>query len=527
MQRAWDYLIVTAANDLQAEAYRLQIRARLDAGALAEFGEVLVIADTDGRRIGSGGSTLQCLLTVVNREPGTEAEEVLRRRRILIVHAGGDSRRLPAYSPCGKIFVPLPGKSASPVVHTLFDRLVSTFLAMPPSPEGQTVVASGDALILFDPSPLDLSKPGLTALGARATTEEASRHGVFCVDGEGTVRLYLQKPSVAEQLSSGAAGADGRSLLDVGVMSFSGEASAALLRAFCGTHKTALRPEVETAVLDYGLDLYREICCAMGSETTLARYIRSARESGSKWPDGTLSELFPALHAVPLHLQALEDCRFLHFGSTRQLISSGLSLVAEDTGAPPASTTLTLTTEVGPGGAITGCESWVEGCRVRAPLSLAGRNVVVGLDISEAVRLPEGACVDVSTGFDRQGERVWFVRCYGVDDTFKHPAEAGATFCGAPLARWMQAAGLCCADVWEEQTAAKDRTLWNARLFPAERERESFRRWLWMFDPDLATAEQKRAFLETERYSAAEIALLADQEDFHRVRQAAHVWKSN
>ena len=77
--------------------------------------------------VGSGGSTLQCLAEVLRREsqPGratgvtASAEAILSRLRILIVHAGGDSRRLPAYSPCGKIFIPLPGESRSELGSTL------------------------------------------------------------------------------------------------------------------------------------------------------------------------------------------------------------------------------------------------------------------------------------------------------------------------------------------------------------------------------------------------------------------------
>jgi fucokinase len=116
----------------------------------------MVVADLDGRRIGSGGSTLECLRLIANREspPGADPREVLRTLRILIVHAGGDSRRLPAYGPCGKIFVPVPGRGCSALAPTLFDRLSAPFLDLPApaAASGQCVVAAGDALLLFDPS---------------------------------------------------------------------------------------------------------------------------------------------------------------------------------------------------------------------------------------------------------------------------------------------------------------------------------------------------------------------------------------
>ena len=154
----WDYLIVTAANDRQAAAYSAQIQLRRDMGLLARVRDFLVIPDWDGRRIGSGGSTLQCLGEVLRRESppgedpsdGRRAEAILSRLRILIVHAGGDSRRLPAYSPCGKIFIPLPGGPRSGMGSTLFDRLVPDFLALPAGARGAGSVIPPNATLMFD-----------------------------------------------------------------------------------------------------------------------------------------------------------------------------------------------------------------------------------------------------------------------------------------------------------------------------------------------------------------------------------------
>src|SRR5439155_23284548 len=115
MPAAWDYLILTASNAEQARAYEGQLRLRRDLGQLTRVREALVVADPEGKRVGSGGSTLFSLAAVLEREPRLEG------LRILIVHAGGDSRRLPAYSPCGKIFVPVPGQSQSALGLTLFD----------------------------------------------------------------------------------------------------------------------------------------------------------------------------------------------------------------------------------------------------------------------------------------------------------------------------------------------------------------------------------------------------------------------
>ena len=63
----WDYLIITAGNEAQAAAYRSLIAERRALGLIPDVNEVLVVPDTKGKRIGSGGSTILCLLEVLNR----------------------------------------------------------------------------------------------------------------------------------------------------------------------------------------------------------------------------------------------------------------------------------------------------------------------------------------------------------------------------------------------------------------------------------------------------------------------------
>jgi fucokinase len=460
----------------------------------------------------------------------------LGRLRILIIHAGGDSRRLPAYGPCGKIFVPLPGESGGSVPAALFDRLAPEFLCLPGAP-GQVLVAAGDALTRFDARDVAFDRPGLTALACYATPEEASRHGVFCPGPDGTVSLYLQKPSLALQQAANAVNGDGLTPLDIGVMSLDASASAALLAAFgvglaqddapddAQDGALAFDPISRERLLRLGVDLYREICCAMGTAATPEHYIRSTGSSGSKWTPEQLGALFPALHAIPFHVAVVAECRFLHFGSSRQLIESGLELLALESGTPPVSTVLTVNSSVTPPGLIRGQTSWVEGCRVQATLDLEGRNLVAGVDVETPLTLPPGACLEVLNGRDRSGASVWFVRCYGVGDTFKHSIAEGGEFCGRGLMDWLASVGVAPDTVWPETREAAGRSLWNARVFVAMQSPAEFVDWLWMYAPELATSVQLEAYRKAERYSAAEIALLTDQDDFHARR--ASIWQGS
>lgn len=110
---AADLLIVTAANEAQAKGYRAQLEAREGSWPVSACEAWRVVPDAGGRRVGSGGSTLDVLARVAaefrERQPGASSlAELFAGRRVIIVHSGGDSRRLAAYAAQGKAFVPLP-----------------------------------------------------------------------------------------------------------------------------------------------------------------------------------------------------------------------------------------------------------------------------------------------------------------------------------------------------------------------------------------------------------------------------------
>lgn len=529
--RSWDYLIVTAANDQQGQSYERQLRQRERAGQLASVRRCLVVSDIEGRRIGSGGSTLHCLAQVLDCERSgdgvgsfEEAEAILRTLRILIVHAGGDSRRLPAYSHCGKMFVPVPDKLSPHIATTLFDRLVPAFLSLPEGRSGQVVIASGDALILFDPSTVDLTRPGITALGSRAPAHEAAAHGVFSVREDGLVTRYLQKPTVEEQLIAGALNDQNESVLDLGVMSCDAAAAVQLLRAFFsqssrpdGRLVLSWKEDARSILLSHGIDLYREICCALGTETNLFQYAQGVRAGGVCLGEDLAFEWYHSLHDIPLRVSILRDSKFLHFGTTRQLITSGLALLKED-GGEATRASLVLNSDIQE--SIVGDHAWVEACSVEAPVRLEGFNAVVGVDVSEPLILAKGASVDLSPGLNRKGDDVWFLRYYDIDDSFKQTADQGGTFCGLPFRQWLHEMGRDASAVWEPDLLSHERTLWNAQVFPALTEHEEFRDWLWLLNVTSATFEQKNRFWAADRYSSSEIAVRVDQGRFHARRGA-------
>ena len=76
-------------------------------------------------------------------------------------------------------------------------------------------------------------------------------------------------------------------------------------------------------------------------------------------------------------------------------------------------------------------------------------------------------------------------------------------------------------EVWSAGTPEKDRTIWNARLFPGgAASPDEYRQWLWMFDPAQRSEDQRQAWRSARRYSLEQILALADHKGFYDRRSA-------
>lgn len=201
----FDLIIITAANEAQATGYRSQVESLK--GILAP--DIIVEPDPGGKRVGSLGSTVNLLC---------KYKALIKGKRVLVCHSGGDSKRLPAYAAIGKAFVPVPQKNGS--LKSLFEIIVGNMeqLALPDS--GMLVVC-GDVAPKFDFSLCDFSKAGVTGVGYLDSTYEGSRHGVY-VPSKGTrvlrsVAGFLQKPDVATAEAAGAI-ENGKVYVDTGIL---------------------------------------------------------------------------------------------------------------------------------------------------------------------------------------------------------------------------------------------------------------------------------------------------------------------
>ena len=75
----------------------------------ADRDEWFCTSDPIGSKLGSGGGTAWLLEACKQHiAPDKDFLEWLREEKRILLHAGGQSRRLPGYAPSGKILTPIP-----------------------------------------------------------------------------------------------------------------------------------------------------------------------------------------------------------------------------------------------------------------------------------------------------------------------------------------------------------------------------------------------------------------------------------
>ena len=397
---SFDVIVITAANEAQAEGYRAQVAWRRAHGFFSDDTEVLVVSDPGGRRVGSLGATLNVfrILAKSKADPFTN-------RRILICHSGGDSRRTPAYAAMGKAFTPLPCTTEDGRPLALFDLIARSAAALPERAGGQVLVLAGDVLLTFDTKDLDFSRPGLTGVAWFDTMARGSRHGVYVFDGAvkpgyalcRPVTGFLQKPSAAEATAAGAVDEHGRVAVDTGILSLDPELSRAML-AFAEHEAKWL----ETAPC---LDIYEQFTFAL-----LGR------------GEPRLTKIFAG---TPFHVNVVPFCDFFHMGSSRELLAG----IAEPSRTATAQGFANETLCEGEASkstwrfnavleeAVKGRGGVIEGCWLKVPVTLGGRCILTGVpsDCTVPITLPKETglvCLPI-------GETDWAAITYTLDDNFK------------------------------------------------------------------------------------------------------------
>lgn len=259
--------------------------------------------DPVGHRLGSGGGTTWLLQEACrSEEREVESEESflswLAQEKRILIHAGGQSKRLPSYAVSGKILIPLPvfrwerGQKLSQDLLSVQLPLYEKMMRMAPD-HIHTMIVSGDVLIRATQPLQPIPDADVVCYGLWLDASVARNHGVFVSSrrSPSVLKQMLQKPSVATLSDLQK---DHFYLTDIGVWMLSDKA-VRLLTKKCQDENGQLK--------EY--DLYGEFGCCLGTDPTIV--------------DEELRQLKVAI--VPL-----AGGEFYHFGTSREMISSTLRL---------------------------------------------------------------------------------------------------------------------------------------------------------------------------------------------------------
>ena len=306
----WDYVILTASNNAQAKAYEMQIAYRLKNGLLPDRTHYAVIPDLNGQRIGSGGATLSCLKYVAEQNGG------FSDRKILVIHSGGDSKRVPQYSACGKLFSPVPRLLPDRRRSTLFDEFMIGMSTVASRISEGMLVCSGDVLLLFNALQIDFYGTGAAALSIKEDAETGKNHGVFLSDTKGNVGSFLHKQSIETLQTLGAVDHRGNVNIDTGAVILRSDVLVDLYKLIDTEEKYHAFVNEKSR-----LSFYADFLYPLASNSTLEQfYLEKPEGDFTEELHACRTALWETLSPYSMKLICLSPASFIHFGTTRELL---------------------------------------------------------------------------------------------------------------------------------------------------------------------------------------------------------------
>ena len=454
-------------------------------------------SDPVGAKLGSGGGTTW-LLQSCHRAwgDGLSFSDWLSREKRILLHAGGQSRRLPGYAPSGKILTPIPifrwakgqrlGQNLLDLQLPLYERI------MQKAPQGlNTLIASGDVYIRTSQPLQAIPQADVVCYGLWVDPSLAKNHGIFVSSRKSPDRLdfMLQKPSVERMAGLLQTHLF---LMDIGIWLLSDRAVELLMRR----SRTSLDTS-ECPPLRY-YDLYSEFGCSLGEHPTI--------------DDPELKELSVAILPLP-------GGEFYHYGTSRELLSSTVSvqnivrdqreIVQRRVKVHPAM--FVQNARVDRPLTADNYEVWIENSHIPSTWRLAHRHVITGVPVNEwTLTLNSEVCIDCVP----VDAATWAARPYGFNDAFKGNLDDESTlFLGRPFKEWAAERSLSINSI-EGNT-----DLQSARLFPLCSTVEQLGlvfRWMTA-EPDCV--EGRTLWMQATRLSADELSAKANLSRLYAQRE--------
>lgn len=517
----WDYIILTASNEAQATAYRNQIENRLEKGLLPEETTYAVLPDPEGKRVGSGGATFQVMRYIADQEP--ERENPFKNRRILVIHSGGDSKRVPQYSAIGKLFSPVPRELPDGRSSTLFDEFIVGMSGVPSRIQEGMLVLSGDVLLLFNPLQIDAQFDGAAAISIKEPVATGKNHGVFLNDGHDYVKCFLHKQTEERLREMGAVNKAGNVDLDTGAVLFGSALLQALFRLISTGGKVDEKKFRQFCNEEARISFYGDFLYPLANDSTLEDFYKEAAEGQlNEALHECRTQIWNAIHHFSMKLLCLSPAEFIHFGTTREL----RSLVTKDVqdyefldwkmqvnSAVQKEGFAAHNAYVGSRAKI-GKEAYLENCYILGNSEVGDGTVLSHVRIMDR-KIPEQI---VMHGTELTGGKK-VIRIYGVPDNPKGKYPGEVSFLGTTLNQFMAQNKVTKEELWK----GEETYLWFADLYPVCDDWEDaldMAEIIYKMAHGTATKEEISRWRETERmslyssFNAADIEASCDQERF-------------
>ena len=517
----WDYIILTASNKAQATAYRNQIENRLEKGLLPEETTYAVLPDPEGKRVGSGGATFQVMRYIAEQEP--ERENPFKNRRILVIHSGGDSKRVPQYSAIGKLFSPVSRELPDGRSSTLFDEFIVGMSGVPSRIQEGMLVLSGDVLLLFNPLQIDAQLDGAAAISIKEPVATGKNHGVFLNDGHDYVKCFLHKQTEERLREMGAVNKAGNVDLDTGAVLFGSALLQALFRLISTEGKVDEKKFRQFCNEEARISFYGDFLYPLANDSTLEDFYKEAAEGQlNEALHECRTQIWNAIHHFSMKLLCLSPAEFIHFGTTREL----RSLVTKDVqdyefldwkmqvnSAVQKEGFAAHNAYVGSRAKI-GKEAYLENCYILGNSEVGDGTVLSHVRIMDR-KIPEQI---VMHGIELTGGKK-VIRIYGVPDNPKGKYPGEVSFLGTTLNQFMTQNEVMKEELWK----GEETYLWFADLYPVCDDWEDaldMAEIIYKMAHGTATEEEISRWRESERmslyssFNAADIEASCDQERF-------------
>jgi galactokinase/mevalonate kinase-like predicted kinase len=463
-------------------------------------------SDPVGAKVGSGGGSAWLLSECWKGDNSSSGfGDWLGREKRMLIHAGGQSRRLPAYAPSGKILTPIPvfrwerGQELDQNLLDLQTPLYEKILNK--APEGvNTLIASGDVFIKATENLAQIPEADVVCYGLWVEPELAANHGVFVCDRNEPQKLkyMLQKPS---QETIRELVVNNLFLMDVGIWLLSDRAVKVLMKKSGFSFKTVK----EKWNPDF-YDLYGGFGLALGEDAEVI--------------DKEINDLTVAI----LPLQGGE---FYHFGTSRELISSTLSIQnrvqdqraiwTKNVKPHPAMFVQNAKIEIP---LFNGhSELWIENSHISANWKISKQNIITGIPENKwNIELSEGICLDIVPIKDKG----YCIRPYGFNDKFSGNMRAeNSLWMGKQIREWFEERGINFAATGIDRYS----DIQQAKVFPVFNEDDLDGDFIeWMFDGNGKLSDPKNLkfanrWLKAKRLSAEDISANANLGRLYKQRK--------